>query len=82
MKYIAKVENTHIVECNGVNHKVEQVTKREGTPSVEVTRFEHGDICINSDLTVHSLHWRGFTHLAEIVLAIEIVRFVLQNTNK
>lgn len=82
MKYITKVGTTHIIECNGVNHQVTEVTTREGKPEVEVLRYTHGDTKINKDLSVQSIRWTGNVHLAEIVLAVELVRFVLQNTNK
>lgn len=80
MKYITRVGDAHIVECNGVNHQVLEVINTEGTPRVEVTRYKHKSTTINKDLTIQTIAYGGNVHLAEIVLAIELVRFVLQNT--
>lgn len=82
MKYITRIGGTHIIECNGVNHQVIEVVSQEGTPKVDVTRYQHNHTKINKDLTVQTIYYGGNIHLAEIVLAIELVRFVLQNTNK
>lgn len=82
MKYITRVGDAHIVECNGVNHQVLEVINTEGTPRVDVTRYKHRSIMINKDLTIQTITYGGNVHLAEIVLAIELVRFVLQSTNK
>lgn len=78
MKYITKVASTHIVECNGVNHQITEVITREGKPEVEVVRYQYGNTKINSDLSINNIHYSGKVHLAEIVLAVELVRFVLQ----
>jgi hypothetical protein len=80
MKYVTRIGGTHIVECNGVNHQVNEVVNEEGTPRITVTRYQHGNTRINKDFTVQTINYAGNVHLAEIVLAIEIVRFVLQNT--
>ena len=82
MKYITKVGAAHVVECNGVNHQVHEVVTREGKPEIEVVRYQHMNTKINQDLSIYSTSYNGRVHLAEIVLAVEIVRFVLQNTNK
>ena len=82
MKYITKVGNIHVVECNGVNHQVIEVVNQEGTPRIEILRYQHNNTKINKDLTVQTINYAGNVHLAEIVLAVEILRFVLQTTNK
>jgi len=82
MKYITKVGTTHIIECNNINHQIYELTTKEGKPEVEVIRFQYNSIKINKDLTISTLGYGVDTHLAEIVLAVELVRFILQNTNK
>ncbi len=74
MKYITKVDSVHVIECNGINHQILEAPSQHS--SDKTLRFHYGQIVINRDLTIRSMNYD--THLAPIVLAIEMTRFILQ----
>lgn len=82
MKYITSVKDNdgikHIVEAGGLNQAVLELTKSEsyGNRSGEHTFLTNGvrvtkDFHVKNDDSGHD-----FMHLAKIVFAIELVRFV------
>jgi hypothetical protein len=74
MKYIAKVDNTHIVEVSGVNVQIKQDPKKYHEELGNC--FHFGEMLIGDDLTVYS---GKASHLAKIVVAVEIAKFIQQH---
>lgn len=68
IKYITAVDNIYVVAVSGVNQQVKY----------DSIGFNIGDITIRPDLRVICYNKQG-VHLAEIVLAVEIVRVIQEN---
>lgn len=72
MRYITKVNDTHVIEINGINHKVEEsVIAYSGT---EDKCFSFNGCRINQQLGVQGIP--SGCHLAVIVLAVEVTKFI------
>lgn len=85
MKYITSVKNDngdikHVIEINSVNVFVVEPSKLEpyGNKSQERIFMANG-LKVSLDLMVKS-DSSDFIHLAQIVLAVEQVRFVIEST--
>ena len=83
IKYITNVvqkdKTTFILDANGkslsVNYKEEKPYPYDKS-KIEPATYIHGNVTIYDDLTVYS----SKAHLAEIVLAIEVVKVIKENT--
>ena len=79
MKYITKVGDVHVIEINGTNHQVKECpVKYMGDD--ERDRITFNGCVIGSDFTV-SLK-ESATHLAQIVLAVQVAKFIRAHNNK
>ena len=81
MKYITQVmdgnDTKHIVEVEGKNVEVIHLSKSESYGNKKDTfSFVAKGIKISSDLQFKVDSSYDFTHLAQVVIAIELVRFV------
>jgi len=65
MKYIVKVGDRHVVECNGVNYEVKE-EERDGS-------FRCCDLTVTKDLLISTYSKQ---HLATIVLVIQMVQLI------
>ncbi len=78
MRYITKVDDVHVVEINGVNHQVpERVVQYS---SIDEPQIIFNGCRIASDNTV-DLESHGY-HLAQIVLAVEVAKFIRENVKE
>ena len=83
MKYITSVNDNsdikHIVEANGSTHEVIEGGKPEqyGPKKGETTFLANG-INVSRDLMI-TIPNSKFAHLAQAVLGIELVRFVIES---
>ncbi|AUR90898.1 hypothetical protein NVP1151O_57 [Vibrio phage 1.151.O._10N.222.46.B1] len=82
MKYITAVHDRsgakHIVEVNSKNLEVIKPSDPEAYGNKKGVRyFTYGDIKVYTDLTFKVIG-SDSNHLAEIVFAIELVRFVIE----
>ena len=84
MKYITNVKSgddvKHIVEVEGENVEVIQKCEkvRYGNRKGEQPFLANG-VNVTKDLHFNSSNGNDFVHLAKVVLAIELVRFVLNH---
>lgn len=84
MKYITSVINKpdsrieHIIDCG--NGNVTVIEKSEVSLGSEHSKFITFGIIVDVNLSVNTSH--RCAHLAQIVLAVEQVRFVLQSTGR
>ena len=74
MKYITQVGHTHVIEYSGKTHSIIQAPIQYSSDKDE--KFQIGKVTVNKDLTIYGCN--GSPHLAEIVLAVEITRFIME----
>lgn len=84
MKYITSVRNKsekrteHIIDCGSGNVTVFEIDKTGGNGMPSSEFVVHGPIKLDHYLNVET-GYKSF-HLAQIVLAVEQVRFVMEST--
>lgn len=80
MRYITKVGDTHVIEINGTNHQVvERESDYTGCEDGEL-QFHFNNCRIAPDFSVNLEENR--VHLAAIVLAVEVAKFIKDQTEK